>query len=214
MKQNDRNLKTLFRIVVILFFAVCAYIGRHVFLSWSYAFLLWCKKDHGSVADWFSAFGTISAVVVALYNSWFSSLKSDVRRMENKIMQYEREGLNKIELLINFQENLAACFEYVDDNSHNLDSKTQYLKAIVPTLCRVRDNLIADPLTQYKTQKMIDKIQNEELMSALDVHNICTDMRLIINSYFKVVKEKQIEDEKRLNELKKELNQLHSLSRR
>ena len=158
----------------------------------------------GNLADWVSAVGTVSAVIVALFFNYYGILKSNVSELKQEVKEYIDSDREQNRRLI-FVNNLTECLEFIADDQNTLYSKKNYLKAIIPTLKEIEIDLLEDPLTQYKITKVIHNIEQENDFDKTSISKLTKELVQILKTYNKSVNEKQKLNEEELLNLIEEL---------
>ena len=158
----------------------------------------------GNLADWVSAVGTVSAVIVALFFNYYGILKSNVSELKQEVKEYIDSDREQNRRLI-FVNNLTECLEFIADDQNTLYSKKNYLKAIIPTLKEIEIDLLEDPLTQYKITKVIHNIEQENDFDKTSISKLTKELVQILKTYNKSVNEKQKLNEEELSNLIEEL---------
>lgn len=162
--------------------------------------------DLGNLADWVSAIGTVAAVVVALFFNYYGILKQDADSLGKELKEFTNKLYQKQEKRITLYGNLVECLEFISNDKNDLVSKKDYLKAIVPTLKGIRKDLLNDPLAQYKTNKIIEKINNNDVFDEKAILELDEEMSLIIKTYSKLVEVEQSKIEKEVKEFNAKYN--------
>lgn len=108
---------------------------------------------------------------------------------------------------------MVECLEFISNDKNDLVSKKDYLKAIVPTLKGIRKDLLNDPLAQYKTNKIIEKINNNDVFDEKAILELDKEMSLITKTYNKLVKVEQNKIKKEVKEFNAKYNSLVKRSR-
>ncbi|PEG79076.1 hypothetical protein CP369_07395 [Lactobacillus sp. UMNPBX18] len=150
MKEYMKNI-TLVCIAILL--------GAIIFDALPYS-----SEKYGTLADWMGGIGTVAAVVVALFFNYYGILRQDADSLRKELKEFTNKLDQEQEKRMTLLENLAECLKFISNDKNDLVSKKEYLKAIIPTLKETRKDLLNDPLTQYKTNKIIEKINNNNLL--------------------------------------------------
>lgn len=173
--------------------------------------LPYSSEKYGTLADWMGGIGTVAAVVVALFFNYYGILRQDADSLRKELKEFTNKLDQEQEKRMTLLENLADCLDCIKNDKNNSFSKKEYLKAIIPTLKETRKDLLNDPLTQYKTNKIIEKINNYNLLDEKTILELSKEMALIVESYKELVK---VEQSKIKEEVKKFNEKYNSLAKK
>lgn len=173
--------------------------------------LPYSSEKYGTLADWMGGIGTVAAVVVALFFNYYGILRQDADSLRKELKEFTNKLDQEQEKRMTLLENLAECLKFISNDKNDLVSKKEYLKAIIPTLKETRKDLLNDPLTQYKTNKIIEKINNNNLLDEKTILELSKEMALIVESYKELVK---VEQSKIKEEVKKFNEKYNSLAKK
>lgn len=169
--------------------------------------------DLGNLADWISAIGTVAAVVVALFFNYYGILKKDAYNLGEELKEFTNKLDQGQEKRITLLENLVDCLRFISNDKNDLSSKKDYLKAIVPTLKEIQKDLLSDPLAQYKTNEIIEKINKNDLLDKKTILDLNDGMSSTVESYRGLLKVEQSKIKEEITKLNEEYNNLAKRSR-
>lgn len=164
--------------------------------------------DLGNLADWISAIGTVAAVIVALFFNYYGILRQDTHSLGEELKEFTNKFNQGQEKRITLLESLVDCLEFISNDKNDLFSKNDYLRAIVPTLKEIRKDLLSDPLVQYRANKIIEKINNNDFLDEKTILKLDDGMSSIAESYRGLLKAEQSKINGEVKELKEKYKDL------
>lgn len=201
MKNKSKLSKALFWMVII----VCGYLERNVYARWFAHFVVWFKTEHGSVADWFSAIGTIGAVVVAIFFNILSGYRAAIERISDDVSRLLRNSNMRSKQLRVIAKNIDSCVKFMNQ-PHTIYMKKEKLKSMLPTLKQARKLTIYQPSTQYLFYRVIKNIEQDEIEIKFDM--ILEDLCIAGKGFVKYADEQFDQIGKETSDLQQKVEEL------